>query len=247
MQNCFLPVGYSYFSALYRIEKISPSFLTYFSYSIATIEYMQRMVASLLVISILFGLIVGFLFFIQKNTTKSPPTVDSKETITPTLPPRSSSTLPKNGSVFIDPKGAFSLTYPTDFTLDQQNNGQYTRLYKRGETQRGQTEMYDGVIMTFEQINLGGQSLNSWIDTKINATTIDGTVSITKQKEPITVHEYPGFTYTTRGLGSTTYLFIQKEPTSQTAMGITLLVADPNHTGYQKQVDTILSSLTLLK
>jgi len=155
--------------------------------------------------------------------------------------------LSAGGSSFSDPEGVYTFLYPNDYTLDTQNNGQYTRIYKQGPTQRGQTEMYDGVLMVFELIDLQGKSLEDWVDTRIQDSTADGTIEVTQPKTATTLQSYPGFTYEVRGLGSSTHLVVQKDGESNNAVDITFLVADPEGVGFQGEVDRVLSTLELHK
>lgn len=154
------------------------------------------------------------------------------------------STLRAGGSSYSDSKGLYTFLYPSEYSIDTQDT-QYLRLFKTGPTQKGQTEMYDGVIMVFETIELQGQSLESVVDTRIAGATADGTSEIIQPKRAVTLGSYPGFTYETRGLGSATVLVLQKDLQSTQAVGITMLIADPGQIGFQKEVDAILSTLEL--
>lgn len=40
--------------------------------------------------------------------------------------------------------------------------------------------MYDGVILVFEPVNLNGQTLEKFVDTRIQESTADGTSEITQ-------------------------------------------------------------------
>lgn len=156
-------------------------------------------------------------------------------------------TLKADGTSYIDTKGVFTFFFPNDYTVDSQNNDQYTRISKRGPTQKGQTEMYDGVIVVFESLDLQGKSLSEFVDTRIQESTADGTSELTQPKKTITLHSYPGYTYEIRGLGTSTYLVVQKNTQSNNAVSITFLVADPENMGFQQEVDTILATLALQK
>ncbi len=151
------------------------------------------------------------------------------------------------GSSFSDQQGVFTFLYPNDYTLDTENNGQHTRIYKRGATQQGQTEIYDGVLMVFEAVDLQGKSLGEWVDSHIQESTADGTAEITQPKKETALKDYSGFTYEVRSLGTSTNLVLQKDPASNHAVNINFMISDPNNQNYQGQVDSILSTLELLK
>lgn len=192
---------------------------------------------------------VGLYIFVSpklKNQSTMPPTLENEQ------PASQESTQPSDellagGSGYIDPSGVFSILYPNDWKIDNQNNGQVTRVYKTGVTQRGQTEMYDGIIITFELFDLKGASLSNWLDAHIKEISVDGMTQITKPKKAITLNTFPGFSYTTRGLGEFNTIIVQKDTKSPYAIQVTSLVADPQNIGYQKEVDDVLSSLKLLK
>jgi hypothetical protein len=162
-------------------------------------------------------------------------------------PQTQSDTLAIGGSSYRDPKGVFVFLYPNEYSLDSQNNGQYTRIFKRGEMQRPQSEMSDGVMMVFESIDLGNQTLGEWIDATIKTATADGTSQVTSPKQTIVVNDYAGFTYTLRGLGESKYVVLQGDPNSSSAVSVVALVADPQQKGYQAEVDAIMSTLQILK
>lgn len=151
------------------------------------------------------------------------------------------------GNSFADPKGVFVFLYPNDYVQDSQNNGQYIRVYKIGKTQQGQTEMYDGVNINFESVNLNGQTLEKWVDEHIKSMTMDQSIEVTAPKKPVTLNDYSGFSYKIRGLGESSYLALQKTPNSSYAVSIIYMVSDPQEVGYQKEVDAILSTVELLK
>lgn len=150
-----------------------------------------------------------------------------------------------------DKQGIFSVSYPAAYTQDESvnsaNNTQIVRLHKTGPTQRGQTEMYDGVIVVFEVVDLQGQTLEKWLDDRLAQATADGTLEIVKPKTAKSLNGQPGFVYTARGLGTFDTQVVQKDATGKYALQITTLVADPANQGFQAEVDSILSSLRVLK
>lgn len=152
--------------------------------------------------------------------------------------------LKAGGSSYSDPNSTYTFLYPSDYKLDTQGQ---VRIYKTGPTQKGQTEIYDGIIMSFEPITLNGQSLSAWVDARIKSLTTDGTSEVIEPKQSITVSGYPGYRFTMRGLGTYTYTVLQKNGTSSYAVGVTTMVSDPQQVGFQKQADAILASLQLMQ
>jgi hypothetical protein len=154
--------------------------------------------------------------------------------------------LKAGGSSYSDPQGVFGFLYPNDYTIDSQEKGRYVRIFKKGATQKGQTEMYDGVIVSFERVELGGKTLSKWVDDQIQQSTSDGS-EITQPKKGTTLNVYPGFTFEVRSLGTSTNVVLQKDLSSPHAVRINFLVADPEGKNYQKEVDAILATVELRK
>lgn len=153
-----------------------------------------------------------------------------------------------SGSSYLDPNGVYSFLYPGDYTLDSQENGRYIRVTKRAETSRPQSELSDGALVVFETVTLEeGQTLDSWVDERIEELTADGTAQLTQPKQAVMFNGYSAFTYDVRGLGESHYLVAQRNADSGSAVVITSLVADPEQRGYQAEVDAILATVELLK
>ncbi len=160
--------------------------------------------------------------------------------------PQSGSPLPSGIQRYEDPQGAYTFTYSSTYTLDAQNEGEQVRITRLGPTQQGQTEIYDGVVMVFEAVDLGSTPLTAWVDKRIAESTNDGTVEVTKKKTKTTLGKYDGFQYTTRGLGEFTNYVIQKDTTSTKALEITVLQTDPQKIGFDLEVQEVLASIDLL-
>lgn len=156
------------------------------------------------------------------------------------------SDLLQGGSSYSDPDGVYSFLYPNDYVIDSKDPLQ-VRVYKNGPTQKGQTEMYDGVIVNMGKVNLNGESLSEWVDSKINEAKADGVSEVVKAKASTTLNKYPGFSYTLRGLGIFETIVVQKDLNSDNAIVINTMVADPTNIGFQEHVDATLSTLQILK
>ncbi len=207
------------------------------------------MIKKALVVLLIVLATLAVLYFYLNNKNDIATTENSSQTPQERIEnanPEAVSELERGGSSFSDPDAIFSVLYPNEYKQDTQGENQY-RIYKQGPTQRGQTEMYDGVIINFETIDLGDQSLSEWVDSRISLSTQDGTSELIEEKTAINVNGYPGYTYTMRGLGTFENLVIQKDPNSKFAVGITSLIADPGDLGFEQEFENILSTLNLLK
>ena len=207
---------------------------------------------AVLIIIVIAAVALGYYFYSQKlktvtpvNTTTSTPTPNDSVTIP--VPEEKIEELKMGGSSYAEKNGVYSFLYPNDYTFDEQNNGEVIRVYKQGPTQKGQTEMYDGVIVSFQLINLEGKTLENYVDEQIANATLDGVSEVTAPKSKITVNGYNGFTYTLRGLGEFPIYVMQKDASSTNAVSISTLVADPGNLGFQDDVNAILNTLTIHK
>lgn len=199
---------------------------------------------------ILFAFVAFVITGCTKQVTESPttsPTPATEQDPKPTV----DNDLGLGGSSYADPTGVFTVLYPNEYAVDSQENAMtkqtITRLTKRGATQKGQTEIYDGVLIVFEVTPLEGKTLEQWVDESIKQSTENGMSELTSPKKATTLQGYKGFTYKIRGLGESEYLVIQKDANSQYGVVITTLVADPEKVGYQREVDEILRTLELQK
>jgi hypothetical protein len=205
----------------------------------------------LVIITILITLTIAGYFILQQNQKESlvPEDMQNREVI-PTSEVVNETpdedNLGLGGNSYLDPNGIFSFLYPNDYQLDT-SDPIHPRIYKHGETQSEGTEIYDGVLIVFETVELQGKTLEQWIDDKIRNTPADGNSTVIKPKEATTLNGYPGFTYRVRGLGEYDYIVIQKTPASQYALVITYIAPDPENKGYQKEVDATFSTIELLK
>ncbi len=208
----------------------------------------------LIPLTIIFLAAIGFFVFTQTKTTQSTnsSTVtdsESTETSSNSITPASSDAVAElraGGSSYIDPKGVFSFIYPNDYQLDTQDK-QHIRIFKQGATQRGQTEMYDGVLIVFESIDLGEKTLSEHLDKVIEDATSNGMSQIVKEKTQTTLNSYPGYVYSLQGLGTSEYIVIQKDASSKSAVSISMSIQDPENVGFQEEVNATISTLQLLK
>lgn len=199
-------------------------------------------------------LVTAAVFILEKNVSISKVPIDApvppieNTPITPVVLNEREIGVKEGGIKYTDPTNTYSFLYPSDYKVSSENEGQHIRLLKIGATQKGQTEMYDGVLIVFELVELkDGQTLEQFVDVKIADSIKDGTVSIVEPKKDSRINKYSGFEYTANGLGEHKTIIVNKDKTSQTAVVISMLIADPKNVGFQQEADAILSTLELLK
>jgi hypothetical protein len=211
---------------------------------------MKQETTKIVLLLVIAGIIIYALVAMQPQPALAPatPTSSPAGIMSPaTSPTPDTRELEQGGSSYLDSQGVYSFLYPNNYTLDAPNNDPHVRIYKRGESQRPQSEMSDGVLIALETISLENKSLSSWVDTQIQEATQNQASEVVRAKTTTSLNGYPGYTYEISGLGSSTYTVIQKDPTSPYALSITYLVADPTQKDYQQEVEKILATIKLIK
>lgn len=202
---------------------------------------MNKIVVAILVL-VLAG--TGLYVIVSKNknvATQPSPSISLQVSADPKLV----DTLKQGGSSYSDPNGTYVFLYPSEYKIDTQNNGQFVRIYKTGPTQKGQTEIYDGVIMTFETQNLSGKSLKLWTEDYIKSATGE-TSDLIKDKEEILINNQPAYSFILRGLGEHQYYSVSKT-NSEHVIVTASNVSDPGNLGFQEEVNAILTTLEILR
>lgn len=152
-----------------------------------------------------------------------------------------------SGLTYQDPQGRYAFLYPEEYSLDHEGGDQSTRIVKRAVTARPQSEISDGVMVVFETVDLGEQTLEAAVDARIESSTANGLAELVQPKQSFSLNSYPAFSYELGGVGAAKHIVIQKNSQSKHAIVVSILVADPQGKGYQSEVDTILSTIELLK
>jgi len=97
----------------------------------------------------------------------------------------------------------------------------------------------------FEKGALQDQTLEEFVDLRIQEMMSVGDSTLVQPKKKITLNSNTGFTYESDGFGSATHLIIQKNKDTKTVLIIDYFAHDVQDRGYQKEVDAILSSIVL--
>jgi len=192
-------------------------------------------------------LIVGGIWISTRPSTQSPSVPATTQSTSPEQflknPPDTTS-LKAGGSSYKDPNNVYSFLYPNDFMLDE-SDPVHIRIFKRGPSEREQSEITNGVLMVFESVMLKDQSLDALTDERMQESSQTGT--ITQEKKAILLGSYPGFTYQTGGFGAATHLLLQKDTNSQYALIVSYAISDPTNKNYADEVAASLSTLELSK
>ncbi|MDP2874087.1 MAG: hypothetical protein Q8N84_02235 [bacterium] len=141
---------------------------------------------------------------------------------------------------------AYTFKYPGDFTLT--DSGDAVGLTFLGPTQKAQTELYDGVALSFSRSrSLSGKDLQSLATTLLDQELATGVSELVKGLEEVTVNGIKGYKYTLSGLGTFESIFLESDLKGGIFVQITNFVnADPTNQGFQKTVGKILSTFRFL-
>lgn len=169
--------------------------------------------------------------FIQELRGAIPP----RDVVTPVTP--SVPDTPANWKAYTNETLGISLLYDPTFTLSEDAPEQ-VRFYKWGPTQRGQTEMYDGVLVDFRRVTLE-ESFEAYLDRKVKEFQEVGT--ITRPLSDYDVNGRAAKVLSVSVLGDFTLIFL---PLSDDSMlEISTLAPDPTGAGFQNIVDQILATV----
>lgn len=135
-----------------------------------------------------------YLLMSNKNTVNNiadlsqiQPTQSQVLTVNPQL-----DSLRAGGSSFSDPNGLYTFLYPNDYVLDTSDK-LHPRIFKRGPSERPQSEMSDGALVVFESVDLEDETLEQFVDTRIEESIANETSELVQPKNATTVNTIPGF------------------------------------------------------
>jgi len=149
-----------------------------------------------------------------------------------------------NWKTYTNSETGFSFKYPEDISLVED---EIVRLSLWGPTQKPETEFYDGISLQFElPFKLGNTPLENYVQSAIEAETVEGIAELIKDKEKIVINGLEGYTFTIRGLGDFQYIYLQSSD-SVYAIEIVNATQDPTGQGFQQTVDLILSTSKFIK
>lgn len=145
---------------------------------------------------------------------------------------------------FNDPNFPLTFKYSTDLEVIAQEYNDLgiktVTIQKLGPTQRDATEFYDGVSISFTVENLNGQTLDEYVDKKIEKSKEIG--DILKNKEETYLNNIPGLSYTAQGLGIFEQLYFQN---GDEVIRIINNTNDPTEQGFDNIAEFILGTFQL--
>jgi len=134
--------------------------------------------------------------------------------------------------------------YPSDIEL-KEHGASTVALSKWGPTQKADTEFYDGISLIFNPREIPNTTLEDHIQEQVDGIIMLGLGEIMSGPDPITINNYSGLTYTTKGLGINKTIVVQAD--NGTTMEITDSTVDPGNLGFVDTVNQILSTFEFLE
>jgi len=133
----------------------------------------------------------------------------------------------------------FSIKYDPSLIVSEDSETD-VRFYKIGPTQQGQTEMYDGIVFSVRRVAIIEEQ-QLYIDTQIEQFKEVGT--ITEPLHDISINGVSAKEFGASGLGDFKIIFVPVD--DKTFIEISYITPDPTNIGFQKIVETILSTFKL--
>lgn len=145
--------------------------------------------------------------------------------------------VPESWKEYKNNTAGFSLRYDPTLTI-QEDQDSNIRFFKWGPTQKGETEMYDGIILGVRRVAVsdgGAAHIRSVIE------QFENVGRITDPLHESILNGLPVKKMSASGLGDFTLIFVPVGPSA--ILEISYMVPDPTGVGFQKTVDLILSTL----
>lgn len=138
---------------------------------------------------------------------------------------------------YVDPNLGIALLYEPTLTMEKDGTDG-VRFWKWGPTQKGQTEMYDGIIVSFRKTDFSG-SLDSFLAAKLKEFADVGTVT-----EPLSARDFngrPAWSFSGSGLGDFDLTYVPLD--ADTVLEISVMAPDPTAAGFEETAELLLSTV----
>lgn len=150
-------------------------------------------------------------------------------------------TLPENWKTYISDSMNFSMNYDPSLTVQVDHEAE-VRFFHNGPTQKGQTEMYDGMLLSIQKIK-ASDGVQLYIDTHVQEVSESATITVPLHEGIL--NGLPMQTFDASGLGDFTTIFIPVDDRS--LLELSYMVIDPTNVGFLKTMDMMLSSINLIR
>ena len=187
---------------------------------------------TLLALAALALIIGGGVWYVSRTDVPTPSvSVVEPAAVTPT---------PVGKQTYTNEAIGIALDYDPSLSVSEDMPEQ-VRFWKWGPTQAGETELYDGVIVTFQKANVDG-SLDDYLALRLKELENVGTIT-----KPLTTIDFAGRsarTYSASALGDFTVIAVPLE--GKAVLEITAMAPDPKGVGFAEQVNALIASMRFL-
>lgn len=186
-----------------------------------------------IIVALIAGLLLGYIVYPFINPSQQP-------ALKPEAPIGESKPVVQEGwKVFEDKESGIAFEYPSDWTINRQSQvfeqGDLVDVRKLGETQREQTEFYNGGRFTV----MVPVSTNDDVKTWVNSRTSAG-----DQVSDVTIQGVVFKKVYSCGLGCFTYYYAVM---NGKVYGVNTFAEGPKKVEYQSAIDQMLNTLVLPK
>jgi hypothetical protein len=149
--------------------------------------------------------------------------------------------VPREWKTYVGESVGVRFSYEPSMAVYEATPGEL-RLTQWGPTQRGETELYDGIVLSFRRSPLDAGTLEALARSRM--TEFQAVGEITQPLTPRSLGGRPGLEFSGSALGDFTLIFLPLD--AATALEISILAPDPTGAGFARTVVTILGTLEFL-
>lgn len=150
--------------------------------------------------------------------------------------------VPVGWQQYQNPAFGFSMYYPADVQIaDRGPEG--IQAFEQGPTQKGQTEMYDGINVSIKTGSRTGDLMTFVQSEQTRIKTEPSTIEVGEITQR-TIGPYTGYQFTVRTIGDGTYVYLPKGDDGYYRVVDGTL--DPSNVGFATTVETMISTLKSL-
>lgn len=174
------------------------------------------------------------------SRTDAPRATNAPTAVVSTEKPAVGAPLPAGKQTYTNETIGITLDYDASLTVSEDMPEQ-VRFWKWGPTQAGETELYDGVIVTFQKANVDG-GLDAYLALRLKELENVGTIT-----KPLTTIDFAGRsarTYSASALGDFTVIAVPLD--GKAVLEITAMAPDPKGVGFAEEVNALIASVRFL-
>lgn len=185
-------------------------------------------------------LVVGGLVFFesQKNIKERARQAQVTPTSIPT-PTKIKIEIPKDFVLF--KSDIYSLYHPQKMMVRDEGNG-INAFVLIGPSQKGQTEMYDGINFTVLTGNYETNDFREFVDSEVKKMQSEGTIRVEQGILSVSIGENDGYEFMSRSLGEFRNIYF--DAGNKKFVHVVILLEDPTKQGFDKIVDQMLQTLS---